>query len=325
MEDSLFSRDLAASTNIAKSNTFRSDDSGLQEVFDWFRMQPDLKRRFGQAVRQSIDEVLDGQRTGRFDIDELEKTEKTYLGTKVEIILRSEFELGRGGSMDYSVTGHDVDSKFTIGENWTIPGEANGHICLLTKANDHDGSYKTGLLRIQNDLLNLGRNRDGKGTLSAAGRSAVKWLIPDGKLPENILLNLPEAERIAILKPFAGHRGTGNGGQSRTNELFRRVQGRLVNRNTVLTVARQDDSLKRVRDARIHLRPEGIMILGHMKQHPHIARDLGLPVPDKGSWVAIRVGEVTAADSSRQATQIDGAHYAVWREGDGNYAAPAAY
>jgi len=325
LEDSLFSRDMAAATNIAQSNDFHGDDPGLQEVFDWFRMQPDLRRRFGQAVRQSIDEVLDGQRTGRFDIDELEKTEKTYLGTKVEIVLRSEFELGRGGSMDYSVIGHEVDSKFTIGENWTIPGEANGHICLLAKANDHEASYKVGLLRIQNNLLNLGRNRDGKGTLSAAGRSAVKWLVPDGKLPENILLSLPEEERSAILKPSARHRGAGNGGQSRTNELFRRVQGRLVNRNTVLTVARQDDSPKRVRDARIHLRPEGIMILGHMKQHPQIARDLGLPVPDKGSWVAVRVGEVTAADSSRRTTRIDGAHYAIWREGDGDYAAPAAY
>ena len=325
MEDSLFSRDIAAATNIAQSNDLRSSDSSLQEVFDWFRLRPDFTRRFGQAVRQSIDEVLDGQRTGRFDIDDLEKTEKTYLGTKVEIILRSEFELGRGQSMDYFVIGHEVDSKFTIGENWTIPGEANGHICLLTKANDHEASYKVGMLRIHGDLLNIGRNRDGKGTLSAAGRAAVKWLTPDGKLPENILLSLPERERLAIFNASAGRRGHGNGGQSRTNELFRRVQGRPVNRNTVLTVARQDDSPKRVRDARIHLRPEGIMILGHMNEHPRIARELNLPVPEKGSWVAVRVGEVTAADTSRRSTRIGDAHYAVWREGDGNYTAPAAY
>lgn len=287
-------------------------------------MQADLKGRFGQALRQSIDEVLDGQRTSRFNINELEKTEKTYLGTKVEIILRSEFSLGRGQNMDYSVAGHDVDSKFTIGVNWTIPSEADGHICLLTKASDRMSNYQVGVLRIHDDLLNLGQNRDGKRTLSAAGRAAIKWIIPAGELPENILLNLPEAERSAIFNASGRKPGKRNSGQDRTNELFRRVQERLINRNTVLTVARQDDSPKRVRDARGHLRDEGIIILGDMNQHPHIARDLGLCIPSKGSWVSARVTEVDAGEI-RRSTQISGKDYAIWREGDSACPAPPAY
>ncbi|WP_329340268.1 restriction endonuclease [Streptomyces sp. NBC_01352] len=325
MEDALFSRDVAAANNIARPTGPLEEDPNLQEVINWFTKQPELERRFGQSIRQSIDEVLDGQRTGRFNIDELEKTEKTYLGTKVEIILRAEFRLGRGRDMDYSIATHEVDSKFTIGENWTIPGEADQHICLLARASDHKANYRAGLLRIHSEFLNAGKNRDGKRTLSTAGRSAVRWIIPDGKLPENILLTLSSEERAAIFNASAGHRSSGNGGQSRTNELFRRVQERLINRNTVLTVARQDDSPKRVRDARIHLRGDGIMILGHMKQHPHIARDLGLPVPDKGSWVAVRVAEVTASDSARRTTRISGKDYAIWQKGDRDDVAPAEY
>ncbi|MFE7954947.1 NaeI family type II restriction endonuclease [Streptomyces sp. NPDC057413] len=323
MNDSLFSRDIAAAMALAQPPSHLADDLALEEVSKWLQMQTNFEWRFGQALRQAIDEVLDGQRTGRFDVAELEKTEKTYLGTKVEIVLRAEFGLGRGRNMDYLIAGQEVDSKFTIGANWTIPMEADGHICLLTKADDRKATYKVGLLKIGAEYLNIGKNRDGKKSLSLAGRNSIKWLISDGKLPENILLNLTPGERAAIFKAATSQRG--NGGQARTNELFRRVQGRLINRNTVLTVARQDDSLKRVRDARIHLRRDGIIILGHMKQHPRIARELDLPVPDKGSWVAARVTEVDAATPSRKVTEISGRIYAVWQQGDRECAAPDSY
>ncbi|WPO73554.1 NaeI family type II restriction endonuclease [Streptomyces sp. KN37] len=325
MEDYLFTPDAAAATEIAASASNDEPDIAIRDVLEWFRKQPNLEDRFGYVIRQSIDEVLDGQRTGRYNIDELEKTEKTYLGTKVEIVTRTEFNLGHGARMDYLAAGHELDSKFTIGGNWTIPHEANGHICLLVKANDHRSSYQVGLLRIRDEYLNLGRNRDGKRTPSAAGRAAIEWIIPSGRIPENTLLALPESERQAIFHASAGYRGSGNGGQLRTNELFRRVQERPVNRNTVLTVASQDDGPKRVRDARKHLRPEGILILGHQNQHPHIARDLDLPVPGKGSWVSVRVTPADNTGSARKTTRIRGRDYMIWREGDPAPAAPPAY
>src|SRR5690349_20771968 len=98
-----------------------AEDEGLLAVLDWLRRQPRMEQRFGAVLRQSIDEVLDGQRTGRYDLEALESTEKTYLGTKVEIVARSAFELGRGDYMDYSIAGHEVDAKFTSGTrsvNW---------------------------------------------------------------------------------------------------------------------------------------------------------------------------------------------------------------
>lgn len=323
MPDQPLPLDIFAAQNISEATAPQGGgDEHLEAVTKWLRSIP-LEKTIGACLRQAIDEVLDGQRTGRFDIDDLEKTEKTYLGTKVEIIIRSTLGLQRGKRMDYLIQGREVDSKFTIGKNWTIPREANGHICLLTSADDHNSAFRVGIVRISNAILNIGENRDGKRTLSSAGRQAVEWLVPGGSLPANILMGLPEADRTAISAASAGYRGHGNGGQLRTNELFRRVQGRPVDRNTVLTVARQDDSPKRVRDARNKLRPEGIIILGHQSNHPRIAEALDLAVPEKGSWIAATVTKVTSS-CDRPKAEIEGALYAIAAPGE-MPEAPAAY
>ncbi|MER8044295.1 NaeI family type II restriction endonuclease [Streptomyces sp. NPDC094032] len=256
MSDDTLPLDFTAAQNIS-AMPGSSADPAVDEVAEWLD-ERSAAALIGVSIRQAIDEVLDGQRTGRYDIDDLEKTEKTYLGTKVEIIIRSAFGLQRGQRMDYLIADHEVDSKFTIGSNWTIPKEAAGHICLLTRADDHRSLFSAGLLRIDGGILNAGENRDGKRSLSAAGRSAVRWIVRDGRLPENVLMSLTEEDRAAIFSAP----GNQASGQLRTNELFRRVQRKVINRNTVVTVAKQDDSPKRVRDARKFLGPEGISFLG---------------------------------------------------------------
>ncbi|MDT0347648.1 NaeI family type II restriction endonuclease [Streptomyces litchfieldiae] len=276
--------DFSAARNAAVSSPSPEPDAQVLEVATWFRSFPTMDQLFATSLRQAIDEVLDGQRTGRYDItaDTVERTEKTYLGTKVEIIIRAAFNIPRGTKMDYLVAGHEVDAKFTLGDNWTIPSEAQGHICLLMMAADSRSSFRVGLLRITDSVLNPGENRDKKRSLSRHGRAAVYWLSLNGVLPENTLLHLPTTDRKAIFSCPDG--------QARTDEFFRRVQRKIVNRSTVLTVAMQNDSLKRVRDARDHLRPEGIIILGGTrKEHQRIAAELHLPVPTGAEWVAARV------------------------------------
>ena len=308
------------------SNDSPDADKGLEAVLRWFQDQADMADRFGAALRQSIDEVLDGQRTRRFDIDSLEKTEKTYLGTKVEIVARAEFDLGYGGSMDYRVASQEVDAKFTSGTkstNWTIPGEAMGHLCLLMAADEHQSAFKVGLVRISEGNLNSGKNKDGKRTLSTAGRNAIRWLVPHGKLPQKLLLSVSEGDRHAIFHASDAYRGSGNGGQLRTDMLFRRVLGRLVDRDTVLTVASQDDGPKRVRDARQKLHGEGIVILGHLTRHLDIARGLQLPVPAKGAYVSARLARLHDGDP-RPSVLIGGIRYVLHRDGD-IAEAPAEY
>ncbi|MFF0725167.1 NaeI family type II restriction endonuclease [Streptomyces sp. NPDC004134] len=307
-----------------------SDDPNLESVQSWFIAQKDYSERFGQVLRKSIDEVLDGQRTGRYNLYEnegvgrVEKTERTYLGTKVEIVARAEFDLGFGPSMDYMIAGQQVDAKWTMGDSWSIPREAQGHICLLMQADDVAGSFDVGLLRITDDVLRPGSNLDQKRGVSKSGRKKIRWIVKGGKLPVNFLLNLekeaPEKVR-AIFGASANYRGGGNGGQLRVNELFRQVPGQLVDRTTVVTVATQHDGPKRARDARLHLRPEGLVVLGHLKPAPQIASDLGLPTPRNGSWVSARLARVTD-DDPRRATVINGSRYGLWRGGDASVAAP---
>lgn len=299
-------------------------DDGLTTVASWLQGQPGMQARFASALRQSIDEVLDGQRTGRFDIATLEKTEKTYLGTKVEIVVRAEFGLGRGTVMDYRIAGHEVDAKFTIGSTWTIPREAMGHLCLVMAADDRRSTFRVGLLKITEQILNPGANQDGKRSVSVAGRGEIRWLADNLPLPENVLLQMRPVDRDAIFHASDGHRSGGNGGQLRINELLRRVQGRVIDRTTAITVASQLDGPKRVRDARHHLRPEGIVVLGHQQDHPDIARALGPVVPAKGSWVAVRLVRPPIGDL-RPVAVISGRSYVVARPDEPPEPAPELY
>ncbi|MFE7295094.1 NaeI family type II restriction endonuclease [Streptomyces sp. NPDC057579] len=320
----------AESLQPASTPPESDNDPGLEAVRAWFLGQKSYAERFAQAIRKAIDEVLDGQRTGRYDLyvkdgsGRVDKTEKTYLGTKVEIVVRAEFDLGYGDPMDYVISGQHVDAKFTMGNTWTIPQEAMGHICLVIRADDRKQSFQVGLLRISEGVLNAGLNNDKKRSVSAASKGKIRWIVEDGKLPVNFLLDLKEtapSKLEAVFRASHGYRGSGNGGQLRVNEIFRQVPGRLVDRTTVVTVATQHDGPKRVRDARKHLRSEGVIVLGHIKPAPQIAAELGLPIPEKGSWVSVKL-TVVADDDPRPSTVINGVRYGIWEEGDVEVEAP---
>jgi hypothetical protein len=135
---------------------------------------------------------------------------------------------------------------------------------------------------------------------------------------------MPATDRDAIFRASEHYRGAGNGGQLRINELLRRLQGRLIDRTTAITVARQLDGPKRMRDARIHLRPEGTVVLGNYDHHRTIAQALGLPVPHKGSWVAARLVRHPAGDPLRTVV-ISGQRYALARPGEAPEPGPSEY
>ncbi len=239
----------------------------------------------GWAIRRSLDEVFDGQRTGRYRLDQLAKVEKTYIGTKVEIILQDEFDLERGERLDYRISGVDVDAKWSLRYGgWMIPSEAVGELCLCLTADEESSRFSVGLVRATSDRLTGARNKDGKGRLSPAALDEMVWLVRNGVLPENLLLHLDEVTRDAVLDRSLSR-------QQRVVELFHRVQERIISRDVILTVAQQLDGPKRVRDARKLLAPHNIEILGHQDGDPEAARAFGLPVPRKGEWVSVSVEE----------------------------------
>ena len=119
----------------------------------------------------------------------------------------------------------------------------------------------------------------------AEGKKSILWLVEAAELPINFLASLDPGIREKIFSHSKS-------GQARINELFRLVQGRIVPRVAIETVAQQKDSMKRVRDARELLKAEGILILGHQGEEPKIAASRGYPVPKKGEMISISEAQI---------------------------------
>jgi hypothetical protein len=300
---------------------------------DWFENHPDARNKFRWVLRDSLDQVLDGGRTGRWHYHQMSKNEKSHLGSTVEVNLTKRFEIRDGEILDWRIADRELDCKFSkeVG-GWEIPmemytcpdhGEQSGrddHPALLVWMNDDENQWGAGLIRItderlwwrrhkQTGLLVRGYNRDNKRRIRKEALPEIHWLWGglQTDLPENILLHLDPDDRAAILSAATG--------QQRMNALFRTVRGRIVNRATVLTVGQQDDSPKRARDSRNHLRKEGVVVLGHQDSDPVVAAILGMDIPSKGTWISARLTEVDRHDP-RPRVFIDDRYWAVADESD---------
>ncbi|MGB3117310.1 MAG: NaeI family type II restriction endonuclease [Verrucomicrobiales bacterium] len=256
-----------------------TEDQQLGEVVEFFLNRNGFERQAAQTLRRALDEVIDGMRTGRWSVDALGKTEKTYIGTKVEILFKFDFELDDGLTLDTRIQGHEVDIKCTVLRDWMIPREAIDQLCLLVLIDDARSQFSIGVVRASRQVLRTAANRDQKLSISAEGKRAIRWLVEDGSLPLNLLASLPPETRDQIMSETSG--------QLRVNALFRLVQKRIIPRTAIETVARQKDPMKRMRDARKHLKAEGILVLGHQGEDPSIAKRHGLPVPKKGEAISI--------------------------------------
>jgi hypothetical protein len=249
------------------------------------KLDPD-GTRVARVLRDTFDQLYDGQRTGRYYWEKLFKTEKTHCGTVVEINLQREFKFGNGVDLDYQIAGVEVDCKYsqTLG-GWMIPPEARNKLCLLLSAVDSAvPKWSMGIVRITDASLNSGANRDAKATLNSLGRSSITWLFQNESLPPNVLLQLDRSVVDGILALKSG--------QQRVNALLRIALEKRVGRAVIATMAQQDDPMKRVRangGARTTLGREGILILGQYQAHCDVARTLGVPVPGPGESVPVRV------------------------------------
>lgn len=276
----------------------------------------DFENRVAAVLRDTLDQLYDGQRTGRYKWDQLHKTEKTHCGTLVEINMQREFLFADGDKLDYKIANIEVDCKYSqrLG-GWMIPVEARGELCMVIWADDGQSVWTLGLVRALKEMLTKGRNRDRKASLSQEGMSTVRWLFQESELPPNVLLQIPEAVVNHIMEPRSG--------AERIRRLFRAVQGQRIGRGVVATVAQQADYMKRIRGnggARSQLREEGIIILGQYEAHREIARQLGLPIPGKGESVSARV--CTSDASAPCSAEIGISHWRVAEDEDPTVEAP---
>ena len=293
------------------------EDAELQQVIaEILKLDPEGQKT-ASVLRATIDQLYDGQRTGRYRWDQLYKTEKTHCGTLVEINLHREFNFQNGTVLDYRIAGIEVDCKFSQSRHgWMIPPEARGHLCLVIWAEDSTNPrWSMGVVRTNPEHLTTGGNRDSKSTLNGLGRASIVWLFQEFPLAPNVLLQL-EPEVIArIMSPQSG--------QQRVNELFRSVLNRRISRNVIATVAQENDYMKRVRangGARSALRPEGIVILGQYRSHTSLAITLGIEVPARGESVAVRLSP--ADQPGPGVIELDNKLWRVARQEDPPVAAP---
>lgn len=239
---------------------------------------------FSAMLRQCVDDVIMTPKTGRRSYDELEKTEKTYIGTRVEIELRALLRLPKG-RLDTLILGKDVDIKNTMGSNWMIPTEAVDHPCILVAADEQRAKCFLGLIVAKLDYLTVGQNKDAKKSVSAKGFANILWLLKEKPYPPNFWQTVPST---AIERIFAG-----KSGNQRMASLFREVQDIPIKREVVEAVAKQKDFMRRIRSdngrgTRDILLTEAILLLSG-DFDAGLIRELGLPECSGSEFISYQV------------------------------------
>lgn len=260
-------------------------DSDFESVFHW--LSRDARTAVsGIAIRRAIDWVIDGARTRRYSIDQLQTGEKVYIGNRVEHELLYEWGLTKEGDLDCIIEGIPVDIKFSLSKSWMIPPEAVNQLCIIATADDHRSTFSIGLLRAKPECLGAGTgNRDKKLGITIAGQKQIRWISRDAKMRPNFLLHLSNDVREKIFKHKSG--------TQRVIELFRQVIGVPIPTTAVDTVAVQRDPSKRIRDnggARGVLINEGIVIYGDRYDQQALAK-MGCPPLEKDHWISIKVAD----------------------------------
>ena len=288
--------------------TLTTPDNGIAKVAEAIRRLDPDGRRMAKVFRHTFDQLYDGQRTGRYRVEQLFKTEKTHYGTVAEINLQRELQFDDGEHLDFKIAGIEVDCKYSHTGQWMLPQESFDEIVLVTQADDQASTWSAGLVRVTAENRRAGENRDRKTGLNAHGRSQITWLFRDAPMQPNALLQLEPAAATAVM--------SGKSGQARVNELFRQATNVRLTRNIIATVAQQDDFMKRVRyngGARSALQPEGYLILGgDYRNQVVIAEALGAQIPEPGEMVSVRVVPSVPGEGA----EIDGSFWRLARTGE---------
>ncbi len=256
-----------------------------------------LADRFPAMLRTCIDDVIMTPKTGRRAYEELEKTEKTYIGTRVEIELIALLNLPRKGHLDTQVLGVDVDIKNTMGGNWMIPTEAVDQPCILVAADEVRARCYLGLIVARPEYLSAGQNKDAKRSVSAEGFAHIHWLLCDHPYPANFWRNQSEQTVAQIF--------SGTSGNARMAALFRHIQGVVIERDVVEAVAQQKDFMRRIRadkgrGTRDILEREGILLMSGQFDS-QLIRALDLPPCGHSAFVSFAPRDAQAIRLAQQA------------------------
>ena len=270
--------------------------------------------RFARTLRRTYDQIYDGGNTGRFRWEQLNKTEKTYFGSLVDINIQREFSFADGIDLDFRIAGADVDCNWVDYDGgWMLTPAATGQICLLVTGCDDRSVWNAGVMRAVEPVLNASDNGNDRKTLSSAGRISIEWMWRNTRLPENVLLHIDPMILQAIMVDLAGPRH----GQKRLDELLRSVPNRIIDRRVVATIQQEGDYIKNmraIRRSRQNLMTEGIVVFGDSLGHRNIALNLGLPPLGDGDFMSARL--ILIDGPSDLAVQLGGDWYRLCGAGE---------
>lgn len=291
-------------------------DPEIHRMNDWIQTADPDGARCGRAIRHALDQAYDGRRTGRWDLTQLAKAETANIGPLIEVWLQRMLNLDDGITTSLQIAGYDVACTWSERiDGWTLDHSVHGRRelpYLVIWANEETSRFSLGILRPSHGTRGVASMDRGRPRLSQVGIDEILWVFDGYALPTNVLMRHPETAMAAVSQ---------SSGQAAVNMLFRRLQGELVQHSAVETVAQQIDSSKRIRDARKHLRNEGIVILGHYQPQPEIAAALGLPSPRVGTFVSYRLAPMEAGAIGTGA-EIEGRRWRLAVPGDPITTAP---
>jgi hypothetical protein len=240
-----------------------------------------LAQRFPALVREAIDFVLDPIRTARTRMSELDSIEKTFVGLKIEHVVRDMLDVPKG-LRDLVIDGVDVDIKNTIGDTWMIPPETyrTEDACLVVASEEATHRCWLGLLIARDAYLNA-PNRDQKRSVASGAFQNILWLVEGASYPKSHWADI-DMDRFREIRKMRG-------GTNRAVAFFSENLRRPVHRTVIQSLLLQHDYMKRLRangGARDVLQRRGIALLSGIYDSGLI-RGLHLPAIDREEMIAI--------------------------------------
>lgn len=259
--------------------------------------RPRLEADFPVMVRDVIDSIIDPARTGRTRFQDLVNVEKTFIGLRLEHVLRDMIDVP-SGLRDLVIDGMDVDVKNTVRNTWTIPPETYRaeEPCILIRSNEATLRCWLGVIFARDAYLNPGANRDRKRSISAAGRDNILWILDGVPYPGGHWEGI-DTERFRELREM-------HGGSRRVSQFLRENLGVRFHRSVIQALLYdQLDYMKRLRGnggARDILGPEGIAVLTGVYD-AELAQQLGYGILHRDEVLAVRPGNAQQEEELRQA------------------------
>ncbi|MCL1870569.1 MAG: hypothetical protein FWF90_09195 [Promicromonosporaceae bacterium] len=260
------------------------DDDELQQVYAWLAPSP-VERAFTRAVDDAIKYVLDGSRTGRFDLmsPDVDSDERASVGTKLQYRILNELNLVKEPPLDTTILGIPVELKATVRSNWMIPTEGQCEICLLVQVDASAPRHRAFLMRTHRAWLRDGANKDGKRGITSAALAPYALPVLDWTpLPPEPLKRLTRPQLDVVFAPRVGQ-------TERLTALFGFLPDVVVPRSSIETVcAGNRDPLRRARQAKplVAARHGLTLLCGTWREDLELAASRGFDISGD-AWVAL--------------------------------------